>query len=127
MTEETYEDIPDGLVFQNNGILPVKNSVQPKTEDKTYEEVPEYPKNDHLATVSYQNVQNATNDNGGNIHVNTSDSTSIHENGIPEEYEDVPDTKNYEPLKRVIYENTKSSDDTKVYTGLDNNKRHSKV
>ena len=125
VTEETYKDIPDGLVSQNNGTLPVKNSVQPKTEDKTYEEVSEHPDNDRLTTTSYQNVRNGTNDNGGNT--NTSDSTNIHENVTPVEYEDIPDTKDYEPLKRVVYENTNSSDDTKVYTGLDNKRRHSKV
>ena len=125
VTEETYEDIPDGLVSQNKGTLPVTRSVQPTTEDKTYEEVSEHPDNDHLTTVSYQNVQNRTKDNGGSL--NTSDSINTHENGIPEEYEDVPYTRNYEPLKRVVYENTNSSDDTKMYTGLDNKRRHSKV
>ena len=125
MTEETYEDIPDSLVSQNNGILPVMHPAQRKTEDKTYEEVSERPDNDRLTKLSYQNVPNATNDNGGSL--NTSDSTNTHENVIPEEYEDVPDTRNYEPLKRVVYENTKGSDDTKVYTGLDNKRRHPKV
>ena len=125
MTEETYEDIPDSLVSQNTGTLPVKNSMQTKMEDKTYEEVSEHQDKDRLTTISYENVQNTANDNDGSI--NTSGSTNTHENVIPEEYEDVPDTRNYEPLKRVVYENTKSSDDTKVYTGLDRKRRHSKV
>ena len=125
MTEDTYEDIPDILVSQNNGTLPVMHPTQQKTEDKTYEEVCEHPDNNRLTKSSYQNATNATNNKDSSL--NTSDSTNTHENVIPEEYEDVPDTRNYEPLKRVVYENTKSSDETKVYTGLDNKRRHSKV
>ena len=38
-----------------------------------------------------------------------------------EEYEDIPDGKAYEPLKKVNYENTKNMNDIKVYTKLENN------
>ena len=132
VTEETYEDVPDGLVSSNNGTLPVNHSNQPKTEDETYEEVSEHPNNDKLTTTSYQNVQkkpddthDAINEESGSI--NASHSTKIGENVVPGEYEDVPYTEDYEPLKRVVYENTKNSDDTKVYTGLGKEVRHSKV
>ena len=42
-------------------------------------------------------------------------------------YQNIPGDNDYEHLKVVVYENTKESEDSKVYTGLDNTKRQSKV
>ena len=128
VTDETDDDVPNVSVPQNNSVTPTGHSVQPRIGDEIYEEVSEH--SDQATTVSYQNVQNGTNHNSDTVngeHMNTSDSTIIHENVISGKYEDVPDTQDYEPLKRIVYENTKNADDTKVYTGLDKKPRHSKV
>ena len=42
-------------------------------------------------------------------------------------YENVQESRSYEPLKRAQYENIKNLTEYKFYTGLDNSKRHSKV
>ena len=42
-------------------------------------------------------------------------------------YENVQNGRPYEPLQRVEYENTRTLNEHKFYTGLDNSKRHSKV
>ena len=128
VTEETDDDVPNGSVPQNNSVTPTSHSVQPQMEDETYEEVSEH--SDQPTTASYQNVQNGTNHKSDIVNgesMNTSDTTIIHENVISEEYENVPDTEDYEPLRRIVYENLKNSRDTKVYTGLDKELRHSKV
>ena len=99
-------------------------------QEGTYEELSEnHPSNDRLPTANFQNGTNdssdAVNESGSII---TSDFTITSRNGNTEQYEDVPCTKgDYEPLDKVLYENMQSADDTKVYTGLENKTRHSKV
>ena len=104
-------------------------------QEETYEELSENRlSNDQPSTANFQNLQNGTNDSSDAVNESvsiirsTSDSATASMNGNAEEYEDVPNTKgDYEPLKRILYENIQRAEDTKVYTGLENKTRHSKV
>ena len=120
---------------QTNTTLPVMYSTPLGIQEETYEESSENRlSNDQPSTANFQNVQNGTNNSSDaanesvNITRSTADFSTASMNGNTEEYEDVASTKgDYEPLKRVFYENIQSAEDTKVYTGLENKTRHSKV
>ena len=104
-------------------------------QEEAYEESSENRlSNDQPSTANFQNVQNGTNNSSDaanesvSITRSTADFSTASMNGNAEEYEDVASTKgDYEPLEKVLYENMHSADDAKVYTGLENKTRHSKV
>ena len=126
--EETFETIPDHLVSQKSGQFPIMYSTTAEMPGTgAYEDIGQSSSVGNKKSAHYQNAQNNNNDVHGYVNTPTPPKADVEHEANTEEYENVRESKPYEALKRIEYENTKNLEETEVYTGLESSKRHSKV